>query len=202
MLSEAEAEAKTPALLEEIAVAQALNDEKAGAPHQALARLERAAVERPSRPRARMAKAFLLERLGRWKEALTVAEAVIRDEPSNSEALNFWGFVAADHGHDLPRARERIRAALAFEPGSGAVLDSLGWAHLQSGELLKASLFLEQAARLEPEDPEVLGHLAEVYARSGQRDRAEQTLRKALGAKPEDPLRRRLEEQLARARGK
>ena len=67
------------------------------------------------------------------------------------------------------------------------MLDSLGWAHLQSGELAKATLFLEQAARLEPEDPEVLGHLAELYARNGQRDRAEQALRKALGAKPEDP---------------
>jgi Tfp pilus assembly protein PilF len=202
VLSEAESEARTPAELEELAVAQALNDEKAGAADQALARLERVATERPGRARVRLAKAFLLERLGRWKEALAVAEAVIRDEPGNPEALNFWGFVAADRDHELPRARERIRAALAFEPGSGAVLDSLGWAHLKSGELLKASLFLEQAARLEPEDPEVLGHLAEVYERSGQRDRAEETLRKALGAKPEDPLRRRLEEQLARARGK
>jgi Tfp pilus assembly protein PilF len=202
VLAEAEGEARTPPQVEEIGVALALNDEKAGAFDQALARLDKLAATRPQRPRVRMAKAFLLERLGRWKEALAVVESVVSSEPNNAEALNFWGFVAADHGHDLPRARQRIRAALAFEPGSGAVLDSLGWAHLQTGELDRASLFLEQAARLEPEDPEVLGHLAELYARNGQRDRAEQVLRKALGAKPEDTLRRRLEEQLARARGK
>jgi Tfp pilus assembly protein PilF len=200
-LAEAEGEAKMPAQLEEIAVAQALNDEKAGAAARALGRLEKLAAQRP-RARVQMAKAFLLERMGRWKEALGVAEGVIRAEPSNAEALNFWGFVAAENRHQLDRARQRIQAALAFEPGSGAVLDSLGWAHLQAGELDRAALFLEQASRLEPEDPEVLGHLAELYARNGQRDRAEQTLRKALGSKPEDPLRRRLEEQLARSRGK
>ncbi len=200
-LAEAESEAKTPAQLEEIALAHALTDEKAGASAQALTRLDQLAAQRP-RARVLMAKAFLLERLGRWKDALAVADAVIQAEPSNAEALNFWGFVAADHGHELERARQRIRAALAFEPGSGAVLDSLGWAHLQAGDLVKATLFLEQAVRLEPEDPEVLGHLAELLARNGQRDRAEQALRKALGSKPEDPLRRRLEEQLARSRGK
>jgi Tfp pilus assembly protein PilF len=202
VLAEAQAQAKSPAQLDDIALAQALNEEKAGAYDRALRRLDQLGSSQPLRPRVQMAKAFLLERLGRWKEALLVADGVIRAEPSNAEALNFWGFVAADHGHELPRARERIRAALAFEPGAGAVLDSLGWSHLQSGELDKAALFLEQAVRLEPEDPEVLGHLAELYARNGQRDRAEQTLRKALGAKPEDPLRRRLEEQLARSRGK
>jgi Tfp pilus assembly protein PilF len=201
VLGEAEAAAKTPGQADEVTVAQAHLDEKAGAIERALQRLDRASGP-PSRPRVRLARAFLLERLGRWQEALGVAEAVIADDPSSAEALNFWGFVAADHRHELTRARQRIRAALAFEPGSGAVLDSLGWAHLQAGELRQAALFLEQAGRLEPEDPEVLGHLAELYARNGQRDRAEQTLRKALGAKPEDPLRKRLEEQLARSRSK
>jgi tetratricopeptide (TPR) repeat protein len=201
-LGEAQEEARTPGQLEEIAVSQALNEEKAGSWQQALGRLDELASRRPQRGRVRMAKAFLLDRLGRWQEALAVADSVVRAEPSSAEALNFWGFVAAEHRHDLARARQRIRVALAFEPGSGAVLDSLGWAHLQAGELDKAALFLEQAARLEPEDPEVLGHLAELYARNGQRERAEQALRKALGAKPEDPLRRRLEEQLARSRGK
>ncbi len=200
-VAEAEPEAKTPAQIDEIAVAQAQNDEKAGAVDQALQRLDRAG-QRPGHLRVRMARAFLLDRQGRWQDALGVADAVIADDPNNAEALNFWGFVAADHRHELPRARQRIRAALSFEPGSGAVMDSLGWAHLQAGELKQAAMFLEQAGRLEPEDPEVLGHLAELYARNGQRDRAEQTLRKALGSKPEDPLRRRLEEQLAKSRSK
>ena len=83
------------------------------------------------------------------------------------------------------------------------MLDSLGWAHLQARRGAEGGpRSWKQAVRLEPEDPEVLGHVAELYARNGQRDRAEQTLRKALGAKPEDPLRRRLEEQLARSKGK
>ena len=107
---------------------------------------------------------MMLERNGRWQEALAAAEPVIADEPSSAEALNFWGFVAADQNHELARARQRIRAALSFDPGSGAILDSLGWAHLRVGRAgPAASQFLEQAGRLEPEDPEILSHLAELY---------------------------------------
>ena len=133
-----------------------------------------------------------------------MAERVLAKEPGSVEALNFWGFVAADQNHELPRARQRIRAALSFDPGSGAILDSLGWAHLQSGDLPAASLFLEQAARLEPEDPEILSHVAELYRRKGRGIRRASRLRKALGArdrpKPEPGLRRRLEQQLRDAR--
>ncbi len=89
--------------------------------------------------RLRMARALLLDRNGRWQEALAAADRCIADEPASSEALNFWGFVAADHAHELHRARQRIRAALSFDPGSGAILDSLGWAHLQSRRARQAA---------------------------------------------------------------
>ena len=74
-------------------------------------------------------------------------------EPRNVEALNFVGFVAADHAHDLPRALKRLQAAVALKPGTGGIVDSLGWAYFRAGDLARADSFLEQAGRLEPADP-------------------------------------------------
>jgi Tfp pilus assembly protein PilF len=199
-LAEAEAASPSEAMTEEITIGQAMLDERRGNVAGALARLDQALQKRGSSRRLRMARAMMLERNGRWQEALAAAERVIADDPSSSEALNFWGFVAADQNHELGRARQRIRAALSFDPGSGAILDSLGWVHVRMNDLQAASQYLEQAVRLEPEDPEILSHVAELYRRKGLRDHARERLRKALGApgsaKPDPSLRKKLEQQL------
>jgi Flp pilus assembly protein TadD len=92
----------------------------------------------------------------------------------------------------------RLVSALALDAGTGSIIDSVGWAHLKAGDLPRAALFLEQAARLEPTDPEVLSHVGELYVRRAEPERAAGIFRKALEHKPEDALRRRLEEELTR----
>jgi hypothetical protein len=46
------------------------------------------------------------ERRGAWQRALDLVEPLIKKKPNSVEVLNFWGFVAADHGHDLDKARK------------------------------------------------------------------------------------------------
>jgi Tfp pilus assembly protein PilF len=182
----------------ELVVARAQIDERRGDAARGARRLEEALAKHRDEVRLAVSLAALEERRGAWRKALQIAERVLGKEPGNVEALNFWGFVAADHDHDLPRAQRRLIAALALDPGSGSIVDSVGWSHLKTGDLTRAALFLEQAARLEPEDPEVLGHIGELYVRQAQPERAVVAFRKALGLRPEDALRRRLEENLAR----
>jgi tetratricopeptide (TPR) repeat protein len=143
-----------------------------------------------------LARAAVDDRRGDWQKALARAEQVLAREPRNVEALNFAGFVAADHDRDLPRATKRLQAAVALSPGSGGVIDSLGWVYLHAGDLARAELYLEQAGRLEPSDPEILGHLGDLYARRKERDRALATWRKALGLKPTDRVARELGERI------
>ena len=63
---------------------------------------------------------------------------------------------------------------------------------LHAGDLARADVYLEQAARLEPGDPEVLEHLGDLYAKRQERDRALATYRRALGFKPNDRVAREL----------
>ncbi len=181
----------------DLALAAALVDEKLGLSVAALQRLDRAIEQHPGESHLLLSRAATLERMGQWQQALAAAEAVLAKAPSTVEALNFAGFIAADHDHDLPLARLRLAAALALQPGSGAILDSLGWVHFRAGDLQRAALFLEQAGRLEPEDPEVWSHLGELYARRAEVQRAATMFKKALSLKPDEPLRKSLEKHLA-----
>jgi tetratricopeptide (TPR) repeat protein len=180
------------------AVAAALIEEKRGNPTAGIARLEKLLAAHHGEPRATIMLAAIEERRGQWQKALALAEALLADNPASVEVLNFWGFIAADHGHALDQALKRLRVASILDPGAGGLIDSLGWVHFRRHELDKASLFLEQAARLEPADPEIQWHLGTLYAERKDTDKANTAFRRALGSSPDDRLRHKVEDSLAR----
>jgi tetratricopeptide (TPR) repeat protein len=184
----------------DLAIARSQLDEKRGDAARAARRLDDALGKDPDPGKADtrllLARAAVDERRGDWQRAVARAEQLLAKKPRSVEALNFAGFVAADHGHDLPRAIKRLQAAVAMSPGSGAVIDSLGWAYFRAGDLARADVFLEQAGRLEPGDAEVLQHLGDLYAKRQERDRALAAYRKAIGFKPAERVARELGERI------
>jgi tetratricopeptide (TPR) repeat protein len=141
-------------------------------------------------------RAAVDDRRGDWQRALSRATEILAREPRNVEALNFAGFVAADHAQDLPRAIKRLQAAMALSPGTGGIIDSLGWAYFKAGDLARADVFLEQAGRLEPADAEILSHLGDLYAERHERERALATYKRALTLSPSDRVARELGERI------
>jgi len=184
----------------ELALARSLLEEKRGDSARAARVLEEALAENgsagPLGTRLTLERAAVDDRRGDWQRALTRAEEILTRDPRNVEALNFAGFLAADHAHDLPRAVKRLQAAVALSPGSGGIIDSLGWAYFRAGDLARADSFLEQAGRLEPADPEILGHLGDLYAKRQERDRALMTYKRALSLSPSDRVARELGERI------
>jgi tetratricopeptide (TPR) repeat protein len=186
----------------EAAVSLALTDEKRGNAAAGVERLRKVLQRYPDEARPIMALGALEERRGRWQEALAVVEHYLQKHPGSVEALNFWGFVAADHGHTLDLAAKRLQVASSLDPGSGGLLDSLGWVRFRTKDLAMAAMFLEQAARLEPSDPEIQWHLGEVCAARQESARAAGIFRRALGLSPDERVRRQLEDSLARVAGR
>jgi tetratricopeptide (TPR) repeat protein len=192
-------QADTPVQVEErrieLAVALSQVDEKRGDAARAARRLDEAiGKDGDARGDSRLilARAAVDERRGDWQRAVARGEQLLARKPRSVEALNFVGFVAADHNHDMARTLRRVQAAVVLSPGSGAIIDSLGWTYFRTGDLARADVYLEQAARLEPGDPEVLEHLGDLYAKRQERDRALATYRRALGFKPNDRVAREL----------
>ena len=184
----------------ELALARSQLEEKRGDSARAARVIEDAIAETgsagPLGTRLTLERAAVDDRRGDWQRALTRAEEILTRDPRNVEALNFAGFLAADHAHDLPRAVKRLQAAVALSPGSGGIIDSLGWAYFRAGDLARADSFLEQAGRLEPADPEILGHLGDLYAKRQERDRALMTYKRALSLSPSDRVARELGERI------
>jgi tetratricopeptide (TPR) repeat protein len=180
----------------ELAFARSQLAEKRGDAARAARLLDDALAEKTGdtvlEDRLILERAAVDDRRGDWQKALARATEILAREPRNVEALNFAGFVAADHGQDLPRATRRLQAAMALSPGTGGIIDSLGWAYFKAGDLTHADTFLEQAGRLEPADPEILSHLGDLYAQRHERDRALATYKRALTLSPNDRVARDL----------
>lgn len=133
------------------------------------------------------ALAIAKERAGDPEGAVEVASRILDENPEDPAALNFKGYLLADHGLRLGEARRLLLRAVELRPDEPAFLDSLGWCELQRGELGAAEPYLLRAAELRPKDPEILHHLAELHFRAGRIERAVATWQRALRALERDP---------------
>src|SRR5205085_7913732 len=133
----------------------------------------------PRESRLGLDLAFCREQAGHVDSALHVARQVLSREPENPQALNFLGYLLADHNRDLEDARRLIARALDKEPENGAFLDSMGWVYYRLGKLSQARGQLERAAVLTG-DPVVHEHLGDVYKGLKLLDLAKQQYRLSL----------------------
>lgn len=117
--------------------------------------------------------------------------------PDQPSVLNYLGYSFVDRGENLEEALGMIQRAVAAQPDSGAITDSLAWAYFRLGRYQDAVEPMERASLLEPVDPIVTDHLGDVYWAVGRRLEAQFQWRRALSFDPEEKeavrIRRKLE---------
>jgi tetratricopeptide (TPR) repeat protein len=143
------------------------------------------------------ARGQALERTGRWKEAEGDLTQALKMRPDEAELLNYLGYAWIDRGERLQEAMAMVEKAVAANPRSGAIVDSLGWAHYRLGDYKKAVEILEQAVELEAGDPEINNHLGDAYWMVGRKDEAGFQWRRVLTLKPDDKIKADAEKKLA-----
>lgn len=141
------------------------------------------------------------ERSGRWKEAEADLVQALKMRPDEAEILNYLGYAWIDRGERLQEALGMVEKAVATNPRSGAIVDSLGWAHYRLGDYKKAVEILEQAVELEAGDPEINNHLGDAYWMVGRKDEAGFQWRRVLTLKPDDKIKADAEAKLAKGLG-
>jgi tetratricopeptide (TPR) repeat protein len=112
---------------------------------------------------------------------------VLRIQPDHARALNFLGYLLADHNRSLEEALRLIRKALEEDPDNGAFIDSLGWVYYRLGRLGEARLELERAVHLTGGDPVVHEHLGDVYKDLRLFSLAREQYRKSLAQDNSNP---------------
>jgi tetratricopeptide (TPR) repeat protein len=137
------------------------------------------------------------ERAGRWAPAEADLQKALSMAPQEPEVLNYLGYGWVDRGQRLKEAMGMIERASELRPRSGAIVDSLGWAHYRLGDFPAAVGQLERAAELEPADPVINDHLGDAYWRTGRRIEAAFQWQRVLTLEPDAALRRAVEAKLA-----
>ena len=136
---------------------------------------------------------MLHERAGRIDDALADLQLILDDDPDSHQALNAYGYALAVHREAWAEALPYLERALELSPGSGAILDSVGWVHFKLGRHESALALLRRAWEAR-RDPEIAAHLGEVLWQAGEKAQAREIWRSGLRLDPDNPaLRRALE---------
>jgi tetratricopeptide (TPR) repeat protein len=124
-------------------------------------------------------------------------DAALKLAPEEPELQNFQGYFWIDRGEHLQEALAMVQRAVAAEPQSGEILDSLGWAYYRLGDYKTAVAKLEQAVSLDASIPEVNDHLGDAYWRVGRKTEAQFQWRRVLSLEPGAKLKARAGAELA-----
>ena len=114
-------------------------------------------------------RATMQAEAGRKLQSEKDVAAALVIAPDQPELLNYLGYMWIDRGDNLPKALEMVKKAVALQPRSGAIIDSLGWGYYRLGDYKQAVQTLERAVLLEPADPDVNDHLGDAYWRVGRK---------------------------------
>jgi tetratricopeptide (TPR) repeat protein len=132
------------------------------------------------------------ERSGDYAEAERQFRKCLEKSADFAEALNYLGYMWADHGVKLEEAHTLIAKAVQQEPKNAAYLDSLGWVLFKLKRTDEALKYLLQAVEnAEKPDPTLLDHLGDIYTALGRVQEARSAWRKALDAEPTDDTQKR-----------
>jgi len=142
------------------------------------------------------ARGVAYERQGDWPKAERDLSAALALRPEEPELLNYLGYSWIDRGERLHEAMAMVEKAVAANPRSGAMVDSLGWAHYRLGNYAKAVELLERAVELEAGDPDINNHLGDAYWRVGRRDEAMFQWRRVLTLDPPEKIKAEAEAKL------
>ncbi len=141
------------------------------------------------------------ERTDEWSDAEADFRKALELRPDQPQVLNYLGYSFVEMRINLDEALDMIERAVAAEPDSGYITDSLGWVLYRLGRYEEAVVHMERAVELMPVDPVINDHLGDVYWAVGREREAEFQWHRALSfIDPEetteadpDRIRRKLE---------
>jgi len=111
--------------------------------------------------------ATMLEEKGQTDEGLKIALSILEANPNDAIMLNFVGYIWADKGINLDKARKMVSDALTSRPDDGYILDSMAWVMFKSGRTKDALPYIEKALAKYPDEPVINEHMGDIQAKLG-----------------------------------
>ncbi len=124
--------------------------------------------------------AALYEKIGKKEIARNLMLDIIKQDPKNAQAYNFYGYSLLEEGKEIAKAFQYIRKAVELNPKDAYIRDSLGWYYFVTKKYKKALAELRVAHKLLNSEPTILQHLAQVYQKLNDHQRAHKFYTEAL----------------------
>jgi tetratricopeptide (TPR) repeat protein len=169
---------------------------------EALATAEKARAKFPQDTTVLYQLGAALDKAGRDAESEKMFRDVIARDPLDAGALNYLGYMLAEHGRSLDEAAGLIQRALTIEPGNPSYLDSLGWAYVQQGKLDLADAPLTTAAEKLPRNSVIQEHLGDLRSKQGRHADAITAWQKALAGDGDSIERSKIQKKIDQAKKK
>ena len=139
------------------------------------------------------------ERNKKYEEAEVYFRESLKLKPDFASALNYLGYMWAEHGENLKEARRFIEKAVKLDPKNSAYLDSMAWVLYQQGDAKGALEWQLKALKgMEEEEPDavILEHLGDIYHKLKQPKKAREYWEKSLKVEANPKVKERLEKLL------
>jgi tetratricopeptide (TPR) repeat protein len=134
------------------------------------------------------------ERKGDYAGAEQYFQKSLQLVPDFAEALNYLGYMWAEHGMKLDQARQLIEKAVKAQPKNAAYLDSMAWVLFKLNQPAEALPYALKAVELtEQPDATVYDHIGDIYAALKQPEKAREFWRKSLALEPSEEIRKKLD---------
>jgi tetratricopeptide (TPR) repeat protein len=131
-------------------------------------------------------KAFEHLKRNELKQAKTLLEEVIQEQPDDTDALYNLGMVYTELG-DPKSAIEKLSGCIEQGFDQANVYVALGYAHSKLGNINKSKELFLNALELEPDNPYALRNLGGLYAKETEYERAISHFERSLKSNPRDP---------------
>ncbi len=168
-------------------------DEAAAAYDRAIALFEE---DEPGQWGVYFARGITHERTDEWKKAEADFRKALELRPNQPQVLNYLGYSYVELGENLDEALDLIERAVAAQPNSGYIVDSLGWVYYRLGRYQEAVEQLERATELLPTDPILTDHLGDALWAVDRKREAQFQWKRALSFDPEDEEAERIRSKL------
>ena len=150
----------------------------AGHGDAALEELKRWVDAHPDQPETLRALAERYHQLGRTEEAVSLYQRLVETAPNDALAFNNLAELLV--GTDSERAFKAARRAYELQPDNPAILDTIGWALVQIGDLDQGIAHLRNAVARNGGSAAIRYHLGAALEEYGSRAEARRQLEQAL----------------------
>ncbi len=143
--------------------------------------------EQPNNINLLYMRALSAEPLSRLDDLENDLRLILRQDPSNTAALNALGYTLVDRTDRIEEAAPMIEQAYRQNPESSAITDSLGWLRFHQGQYEDAVALLGQALEMqgwESDSDEIVAHYVEALWASGDRSQARAVAQRWLTEHP------------------